>query len=387
MQIDFHYYATYCAAVIAGYSCRDSEKIAWCAQFVDRCTKTFLDRIGGPVSAATTQLQLEMMEADTSLLGLQEITRIWASFHFLPGDLYAQGPGKCSRRFLHKYRLICNTDSELLVDTVELARAKGPEAAGIAMHVLADTWAHRYFAGTPSLVINNTGYYFYEIMREGDREVEKAVKFNHNPVTKDRPDRAVYTNTMYQGTERSMMNLGHGRAGHLPDYSYARYRYMPSWGGYMEIMKDNPLDYMHAFCQMIYALKSLRDPDGRFETGHYDREAIRPWEETIRQIFEVRRLLDSEDWKKLGVEISGRALEDFDEEKYEKEYVEADQDSRDDTVLGRFIMAALAQKSMVTSRIFSSGSLLAGYPADYRFNGLKDIRDFFKNLIDKGSKK
>ena len=28
------------------------------------------------------------------------------------------------------------------------------------MHVLADTWAHRNFAGTPSLVINNTTGYF-----------------------------------------------------------------------------------------------------------------------------------------------------------------------------------------------------------------------------------
>ena len=26
------------------------------------------------------------------------------------------------------------------------------------------------------------------------------------------------------------MNLGHGRAGHLPDYSFAHYRYQPAWG-------------------------------------------------------------------------------------------------------------------------------------------------------------
>jgi hypothetical protein len=41
------------------------------------------------------------------------------------------------------------------------------------MHVLADTWAHRNFAGTPSLVINNTDYYFYEIFSGDAEEFEK----------------------------------------------------------------------------------------------------------------------------------------------------------------------------------------------------------------------
>jgi len=35
MQKDFHYYATYCAAVIAGYNHEDSLTIAYSAQFVD----------------------------------------------------------------------------------------------------------------------------------------------------------------------------------------------------------------------------------------------------------------------------------------------------------------------------------------------------------------
>ena len=42
------------------------------------------------------------------------------------------------------------------------------------------------------------------------------------------------------------MCLGHGRAGHLPDYSFMRYRYLPAWGNYEEIIKNNPEDYMHA---------------------------------------------------------------------------------------------------------------------------------------------
>ena len=87
MQEDFHYYATYAAAVLAGYSHEESMEICYSAQFVDLCTRTFLTRVKGPKNAATTQLQLELMDADTHIVGLQDITRIWASFHFLPKDL------------------------------------------------------------------------------------------------------------------------------------------------------------------------------------------------------------------------------------------------------------------------------------------------------------
>lgn len=40
MQLDFHYYATYCAAFLAGYSHEESLSICTAAQFVDCCTKT-----------------------------------------------------------------------------------------------------------------------------------------------------------------------------------------------------------------------------------------------------------------------------------------------------------------------------------------------------------
>ena len=162
MQKDFHYYATYCAAFIAGYSHEESLDIAYSAQFVDLCSRTLLSKLKAPLSAATTQLQLELMNARTDLVGLQDITRIWASFHFLPGDLRAEVPN-AGRMYRNKYRLICRPNGELLVDTVELAKGGSLQAIGIAMHVLADTWAHTYFAGTPSLVINNTNNYFYEL--------------------------------------------------------------------------------------------------------------------------------------------------------------------------------------------------------------------------------
>ena len=45
MQEDFHYYATYCAAYISGYSHDESLDIAYSAQFVDQCSRTLLAKI------------------------------------------------------------------------------------------------------------------------------------------------------------------------------------------------------------------------------------------------------------------------------------------------------------------------------------------------------
>ncbi|MBP3855332.1 MAG: hypothetical protein IK990_06970 [Ruminiclostridium sp.] len=357
MQKDFHYYATYCAAYLAGYTHNECMDICYSAQLVDHCSATLLKKLKAPVEAATTQLQLELMDIKTDIAGLQNITRIWASFHFLPFDLYATRKW-APKMYLNKYRLICDTNSDLLVETVKLAKNKGTQAAGIAMHVLADTWAHRYFAGTPSFVINNTNYYFYEIIPDGDGYTERPVKFIHNPSAPDDHENGIYVNSLHQNSETSVMNLGHGRAGHLPDYSYARYRYLPAWGDYEEIVKDNPSDYMNAFCQMIYALKYLHGEEPAFEKNRYDAEAVEPWREKIKAILEKRQTDACEDWKNLAEEMSGNEIGDFDIGKYQNEYT--DSSDRDSTYLGRFIAAAIAQKSMVTHHIYKSGSKLAG---------------------------
>jgi hypothetical protein len=337
-----------------------------------------LEKIGGPQHAATTQLQLEMMEARTDLLGLQDITRIWASFHFLPRDLHADVKG--SRAYQDKYRLICGPNGDLLVSTVNLAKGKSLQAVGLAMHVLADTWAHRYFAGTPSM-INNTDYWFYELVPEDGVFKERRVIFRHNPGGKDDLETGAYINTPFQPSENSVMCLGHGRAGHLPDYSFMRYKYLSAWGNYEVTLKENPNDYYRAFCQMIYAMKCLRDDSAAFEKERYDLEAVAPYEIEIRKILEKRQLDSSADWKAFGEKLSGKEIPEFDVEQYTEDYRTASEEDKDDTFLGKFILAALAQKSMVTNAIFKSGNLLAGYSVDYNAKGFEGIHDYMKLVI------
>lgn len=384
MQKDFHYYATYCAAYLAGYSHEESLAIGYSAQFVDCCSRSLLTKLNAPRAAATTQLQLEMMDAKPDPVSLQNITRIWASFHFLPGDLYAEKK-RVSRLYRSKYRLICKPNGSLVNDTVNLAKGRSLPAVGIAMHVLADTWAHQNFAGTPSLVINNTNFHFFELMEDGQR---RKIEFRHNPSAEDNLDKSIYINSLYQSQEHSVMNLGHGRAGHLPDYSFIRYVYLPAWADYDEVIKDNPSDYYHAFCQMVYAMKYLRDVYPEFETGRYDMDAVRSWESEIHRILTTRQLDACEDWKVFGEKLSGREIPAFDLAQYQQEYRDAVGDARDDTFLGQFFLAALAQKSMVTNKIFKSKNLMAGFSVDYQGKGFQGIRDFKKlvELAERGIK-
>ena len=379
MQKDFHYYATYCAARLAGYSHEEGAAICYSAQLVDLCSRTLLGKLKAPKAAATTQLQLELMKARTDLVGLQDITRIWASFHFLPYDLYAKVRW-AGKTYKNKYRLICRPNSALLTETVEVAKRGGLQAVGIAMHVLADTWAHSYFAGTPSLVINNTDYYFYELLQDSDGERERAVRFRHSAGTADDLEQGIYSNSIYQWEENSIMNLGHGRAGHLPDYSFIRYKYLPAWGGYEEIVKDNPSDYFKAFCQMVYAMRYLRGEYDSFSLKTYDTSRVKPWEEEIKSILVKRQPDACAEWKALGEKIAGHEIEDFDLEKYQEEYLTADEREKDGTFLGAFFIAAMAQKSMVTNHIFRSGNLLAGFSVDYDKKGFRGIRDYRKLL-------
>ena len=356
MQEDFHYYATYCASVMAGFTHEESLAVCYSAQFVDVCSRTLLKKIGAPLDAATTQLQMELMNARTDLIGRQDITRIWSSFHFLPADLYS--PVKGGKLYKDKFHLVCGPNGELVKDTVELAKKGSLQAVGIAMHILADTWAHRCFAGTPSLVINNANSAFYEITEDNKR---KKIKFHENVKAGDDIEQRRYIRTVYHAEENSVMNLGHGRAGHLPDYSFARYVYMPAWGGYREFFKDNPSEYYLAFSQMVYAMNFIRGNITAFEKNTYDTDIMEKYGERIKTILKRRQPNAGMDWKKLGEELTGKEMPAFDIKMYQKEYSAASEKDKTATDAGRFFAAAKVHKSMVTDRIFDSGNLLAGF--------------------------
>ncbi len=360
MQKDFHYYATYCAAYLSGYNHEESLAIAYSAQFVDDCSKTLLKELGISKDVATTQLQMELMDSRADILELQEITRIWSSFHFLPVDLYADKKWR-PKMYMRKFRLICGPNGDLLVDTINLAKGKSLQAVGIAMHVLADTWAHANFAGTPSLVINNTNFDFSEIIKDEEGFKERQIQFKHNATMKDDIENCTYVSCIYSNNENSIMNLGHGRAGHIPDYSFIKYRYMPAWGDYKLIIKDNPTDYYKAFTQMVYAMKFLRGEYDSFEKNTFDIQATSEYSDRIKEILEKRQPNACKEWKEFGEELSGKEIPDYDINTYQNEYRKANADMKNETFIGQFVAGAKAQKEMVTNSILMSKNNLAGF--------------------------
>lgn len=83
------------------------------------------------------------------------------------------------------------------------------------------------------------------------------------------------------------------------------------------------------------------------------------------------------------MKLSGHELDAIDLSALENEYIKADKEKKDDTFLGRFFIAAMNQKSMVTNQIFHSGNRLAGYSIEYNNKGLKGIKDYYKLLRQK----
>ena len=125
---------------------------------------------------------------------------------------------------------------------------------------------------------------------------------------------------------------------------------------------------------MVYALKCLKNGTP-FETERYDVEAVWPYKDEIIRILETRQTDACADWKALAEKISGQVPEDFDIKKYQQEYRDAHKDNKNETFLGRFISAALAQKRMVTASILASGNFLAGYSEGNVKNGFSLIKD------------
>ncbi len=159
------------------------------------------------------------------------------------------------------------------------------------------------------------------------------------------------------------------------------------------MIKDNPAEYWQAFCQMVYALQYLREKadasgdgeQGGFETGIYAYETVKLLEDRIHAILEKRQIDACAEWQALGGELAEREIPDFDLAGLEKEYLSAAPEEKDGTLLGAFFLAALAQKSMVTNKIFRSGNLLAGWSVDFREKGFRGIKDFRK-LVEKAGK-
>ncbi|MFQ9515044.1 MAG: DUF6765 family protein [Eubacterium sp.] len=263
MNLDFHYYATYFAACEAGFGCEQAKEIAWSAQMVDELTPKLakdkkLEKLENKDYVITCEEIRNNIEDDFSILSdekndtLQKVRKIWVPFHFLPGNLPNEdsvldytgkknwGTIEYKERDQKDFACMCRPNSklaeEMINDTVEKINSQTFKEdklnlIGIRMHVLADTWAHQFFVGSPNYWVNDVS------------NVKTTEEIGN-------------TTTPRGISNYEIVYLGHGRIGHLPDLGYAEYSYQPRWSEDKEQI-DNEERFLNAYRQMVCAMKCI----------------------------------------------------------------------------------------------------------------------------------
>jgi len=254
MQIDFHHTVTYVLARMAGFTHNDADIIAYAAQYVDDANNSGVIRFDNGA----------MYNRISSVNGTYDVFDhvkdavdyvIWSPFHFLPGA------DSNTETFVEK--LICRPNSEVanrMVDLCILYREEpyALQRLGITMHVYADTFAHKGFAG----IVH-------------DVNTVKNLHLENDELS-----------LIEQGKYRSVsaaLPMGHGAALECPDKPYLIWSYEDYKGDIIE--RNNTNDFMDAAWSMFAQLvRYHQDIDKNYKPNDiYTKDDM----ETIRKNLET----------------------------------------------------------------------------------------------------
>ena len=281
MQIDFHYYGTYCLARAAGLKREAALIIAYAAQFVDDSVANETDqhRDGSKIVSVPTAHHV------VDIRNLDETSQryIWSPFHFIPG---CQGDS-----FTEK--LVCRMDSpvarEMVTHNIEQPHPFILELVGITTHVYQDTFAHYGFSGVSSRrnrVINSS------IQTEQYESVVNAAmgKTLGQWFAKYGGQGGLLANIrsiISFGGELGSGALGHGAVSNYPDQPYLKWSFeyeYPHLSGEARMEHDNQATFLkgsmelyHVFLQFVSKHPDYYDYD--------DSETL--WEEIEEPIKEI----------------------------------------------------------------------------------------------------
>lgn len=387
MNIDFHYYGTFLAARIAGFEEEEAMVIAHAAQYVDESNASMVDselnNLLGMQPQPTVMDNSEYAKyyenpfSKWSSDQLTEIHRAWMPFHFLPGNLENEIPyqgvtsydgwfsnWKLDDEQLNHFKLICNSNSNTVLSMINNTSysesAPNLHMIGLRMHVLADTWSHKYYIGTPAWYINDAGNTVQELYEGKWFDLNFSISSAYLPVIgQDKPDIREYCASPPEATYDGITYLGHGRMGHLPDYPYLHYKYSPQWksnnqGNDKEIEKDNATEFMSAFTQMVYALECIKN-NSPFELNKYaslDADV----KAKIQDVINIRKVDQSDDWNNLIGELYGSKIAPFNKNVwYQRFNAVSTADDKKNTDYYLFNEAALNHMALVENILYDKG--------------------------------
>ncbi len=239
MQMDFHYYAVYHLAELAGLTAPEAETIAYASQYVDDATES------EPVEAFADQQFDTVRTAHYNLgaFGWNVQKKIYMPFHFLPAQIRWTDPPA----FSYVTRPASLQMTDLAAKLVETAIAE-PEPVfkqirmGVALHTVADTFSHFGFSGRQSPE-NNVGRIWHA--KNGGGWNFKVLQ--------------TYADIL-------IPRIGHVQSFDYPDLPYLNWRYKNHQGKYRQ--RDNTVHFLKG-ARLVYKwlrkMKRLKTPKADLE--------------------------------------------------------------------------------------------------------------------------
>lgn len=310
MDQDFHYYGTYYAARVGGsFTTAEATVIAKASNFIDFLNNTSYGgywRLVRDTQKRSTDAYQVIGDVNsprytfqgTLSSGVSPEDGLWGSYHFTPGnypdprgtpsviDVHGSEvakalPGHVIRdttlgsyertllnrpqsalsRALVADTIACATDDsrleQILLRSIggwELLRGDAHDAnlarfrlllIGARAHVIADTWAHQDWSPIDDEMNTYWDIGLSVLGRQSIDYQDTSTEWKNVvlSVMKHENLKAVPNGTSY---------LGHGWMGHLPDYSFIKYRYRPCWRAKDDdpLVRDNPTQYRYAFLEL-----------------------------------------------------------------------------------------------------------------------------------------
>ena len=242
MQIDMHYYGTYCLARAAFINKKSARTIAYAAQFVDDNVAYDVDEHddGSKIYAVATAHHA----GDLSNREDDHQRHIWVPFHFIPG---------CEGSTFTE-QLICQKDSAVAREMINhLVEQGNDHLLGIGTHVYEDTFAHYGFSGVSSRRNRVKGDSF--VLTQEDAVVEAALgqsfgqwMSKYGGLLKNIRARISGVAEIYSGS------LGHGAVSNYPDLPFLQWQFTYEHTG-ETVYHDNPATYLEAAEKMYYLFR------------------------------------------------------------------------------------------------------------------------------------
>jgi|GEM_PF-1403439 len=178
---------------------------------------------------------------------------------------------------------------------------------GIRAHVIADTWAHQDFCG-----LNNVMNTYWDVNWEYGRQSidydDGTTSGWRNQVLSGVEAKIGRISKNFEAVPNGTSYLGHSWMGHLPDFSFVKFRYKPCWADpSTAIERNNPQQYQSAWVELV-SLFTQAKGSGQLELDEQFRNDLT---KAIQAIQSPCRLEDSGNGRKSSANAWQRIFGDL----------------------------------------------------------------------------